>query len=131
MSGFKVDNSIDILDSRDVMERIDELEGLLIDKLTDVEESKVEVEEIRRELDSLKKLQDGASTLSCGWDDGETLIRDSYFEDYAREFASDIGAVSKDFSWPNNHIDWISAAEELKMDFVCVDFDGVDYWIRG
>ena len=59
-----------------------------------------------------------------------TLIRDSYFEDYAQELAQDIGAVNEDADWPNNCIDWEKAARELQWDYSLVEFDGVDYWYR-
>jgi hypothetical protein len=58
------------------------------------------------------------------------LIRDSYFEDYARQLAEDIGAIDSKASWPNNHIDWEDATDALKQDYTEVDFDGVSYWIR-
>lgn len=59
-----------------------------------------------------------------------TLIRDSYFEDYAREFADDIGAINANATWPNNCIDWGRAAQELRMDYSSVDFDGAEFWYR-
>lgn len=59
-----------------------------------------------------------------------TLIRDTYFEDYARELAEDIGAVPAEYTWPTSCIDWEQAARDLRMDYTSVDFDGVDYWTR-
>ena len=59
-----------------------------------------------------------------------TLIRDSYFEDHARELADEIGAVKADASWPNNFIDWDAAANALKMDYTSTEIDGVTYWYR-
>jgi hypothetical protein len=59
-----------------------------------------------------------------------TLIRDSYFKDYAQELAEDIGAINSDASWPNNCIDWDKAARELQMDYSSVEFDGVTYHYR-
>ena len=64
------------------------------------------------------------------WKYGETLVRDSYFTDYAQQLAEDIGAVDANASWPNNCIDWERAARELKMDYTSVSFGGVEYWIR-
>jgi hypothetical protein len=61
---------------------------------------------------------------------GEALIRDSYFEDYARELAEDIGAIDPRASWPLNCIDWEQAASELKTDYTCAEFDGITYWMR-
>jgi hypothetical protein len=59
-----------------------------------------------------------------------TLIRESYFREYAEELAEDIGAVVSDAKWPNNHIDWDAAADELLTDYSAVLFDGVEYYYR-
>jgi hypothetical protein len=77
----------------------------------------------------LEELEE-AEGYSGEWDEGATLIADSYFEDYAREFADDIGAVKDDAGWPGSHIDWTAAAAELKQDYTAVEIDGRTYWIR-
>jgi hypothetical protein len=59
-----------------------------------------------------------------------TLIRDSYFKEYAQELAEDIGAIDPKASWPNDCIDWDKASSELKTDYQTVEFDGVTYWYR-
>lgn len=61
---------------------------------------------------------------------GETLILESYFEKYSRELAEDIGAISGDETWPLNCIDWERAAEELKQDYSEFDFGGYTYLMR-
>ncbi len=66
----------------------------------------------------------------CEWKDGATLIRDSYFKEYAQELAEDTGAINKDARWPTNCIDWEEAASELKQDYTEVDFDGVPYQVQ-
>ena len=109
----------DIIDSRDVIARINDLES---DENLDAEDA--------AELVALKALADEASDYAADWQYGETLIRDSYFKEYAQELAEDIGAVNSDASWPNNCIDWDQAARELQMDYTQVDFDGIAYWIR-
>ena len=114
-----VDNYQDTLDSRDIIERIEELEA---------DEESLEPDE-KDELEALRKLA-GEAGSSPDWEYGETLIRDSYFRDYAQELAEDCGMIKSDCSWPYTCIDWDQAANELKMDYFCVDFDGVDYWIR-
>ena len=78
----------------------------------------------------MKALADEASGYAADWPHGETLIRDSYFKDYAMELADDIGAIDNNASWPLTCIDWDQAARELQMDYSAVDFDGVTYWIR-
>lgn len=155
-----VDNMQDVMDSRDIIARIEELESERQDLADAVQEAKdAQLEESSKEsggdtdtLETLKeeletaeealKEWDGADELkalqalaeeasqSPDWTYGETLIRDSYFERYAQELADDIGAINKDATWPNDCIDWERAARELQMDYTQVDFDGVTYWIR-
>jgi hypothetical protein len=114
-----ISNSDDIIDSRDITARIAELTAL-----TEPDEYDTE------ELTKLKALAEEAGEDSRSWADGITLIRDTYFEDYAQELAEDIGAIDpKAGGWPLNCIDWGRAAEELKVDYQCVSFDGEDYWM--
>ena len=115
----QIDNMADVIDSRDVIERIEELQ----------EQDKRDSDE-QAELDALVKLADQASHYAADWEHGETLICDSYFEEYAQELAEDCGMVPADIKWPCNCIDWEQAARELQQDYTSVDFDGVTYWIR-
>ena len=133
----EVTNSDDIIDVRDVIERIDEIEQTHIH-----EEDKQGVlqcpdEEEHEELDGLFALMDDLK----GYGEDEewrgdwyplTLIRDSYFEDYAEELAGDIGAIDRNLEgkWPYTCIDWAQAARELQMDYTSVEYDGVTYWYR-
>jgi len=119
-----IDNSMDVIDSRDVIARIEELENDRDDKNVGLLEIEV------AELEALTALADEASDYAPDWQYGATLIRDSYFEDYAQELAEDIGAIDSNATWPNNCIDWERATRELQMDYTEVDFDGVTYWIR-
>lgn len=59
-----------------------------------------------------------------------TLIRDSYFRDYAQELAEDCGFIPEGSRWPCTCIDWEQAAHELRMDYSSVEYDGVTYWYR-
>lgn len=126
MTTRTISNTDDVIDSRDVIARIAELEELV----PPADESDGTDNEDRLELATLVALQDEAEGYAPDWKYGATLIRDSYFEDYAREFAEDIGAINKDASWPNTHIDWDAAANALQQDYTSVEFDGVTYWVR-
>jgi hypothetical protein len=120
----EITNSQDIIDSRDVIARIAELEDRVFNPIMVADEYE------KSELGALLELQEEAEGYS-DWKDGATLIRDSYFEQYAEEFAEDIGAIDPDTStWPSNHIDWEAAANELKGEYTGVTFDGVEYWVR-
>jgi hypothetical protein len=176
----EISNRDDVIDSRDIIERIEELEGEQTDHLDNIatvffevgsdfyaadilkgllspdeitnllgdiheagEMSGPQVAEAIKaiqewedwetdnahELDTLRELADEASS-SPDWEYGETLIRDSYFTDYAQELAEDCGLVNHESEWPARCIDWDQAADELKQDYFSVDFDGVEYWIR-
>lgn len=138
-----ISNSDNIIDSRDVIRRIEELEAdraILVENRelareegdsTDADEALSEWDEGSDcdELMALRVLAEECDFAS-DWRHGECIVRDSYFVNYARELAEDIGAVSKDQSWPNNHIDWEAAADALQQDYTSVDYDDVTYWIR-
>ena len=123
------DTDSDVIDSRDVIARIAELEGER-DGYDGVEGWAEDYPEEAAELAALVALQEEAEGYAEDWTHGVTLIRESYFEDYARELAEDIGAIAKDAQWPACHIDWDAACDALKMDYTEVDFDGVSYWVR-
>ena len=163
-----IDNGDKVLDSRDIIRRIEELEGEK-ELVSDQEESARELyEETLRErindgtdneesadCDRLKEELEHAVERSEAWDHsdeagelkalklvadqcegygdwehGEPLIHDRHFEAYAQEFAEDCGMVKDQDTWPNRCIDWTQAAEELKQDYMEVDFDGQAYWMR-
>ncbi|KKL84222.1 hypothetical protein LCGC14_1966940 [marine sediment metagenome] len=120
-----ITNMDDVINSRDIIERIEELEIELEDGMDNGRSMPDEQDE----LTALKALAEEAS-CSPDWLYGEMLIRDSYFEEYAQELAEDCGMVTEGANWPNSCIDWEQATRELQQDYMNVEFDGVDYWIR-
>lgn len=117
-----ISNWQDIIDSRDVIERIQELADLLsVDLIT---------EDDFAELLALRKLAEESDYNVEDWEHGATLVRDSYFVDYAKELADDLGVYPHEATWPYTCIDWDEAAHELKVDYTSVTFDGVEYWVR-
>jgi len=129
MRSTEIDNSWDIIDSREIIKRIQELEDAETLTPEDIPEDEDIPEEVA-ELKALKDLQEEAEGYSEDWQFGSQLIRDSYFEEYAQELAEDIGAIDRNANWPLSHIDWKAAADHLKQDYTSVEFDGVEYWIR-
>jgi uncharacterized protein (UPF0335 family) len=172
-----ISNTNDVIDSRDIIERIEELEGERDSLQSDYDEaleafneadktlSEAEAQDERGEVDTdtlqnakdeahdtmidtrealdawntsdeakelaaLQSVAEQAEGYASDWRHGETLIRDDYFEDYARQLAEDCGMVKEGAQWPNNCIDWEQAASELQTDYTSIDFDGVTYWIR-
>lgn len=137
-------NADDVIDSRDVIKRIEELEGAfeaagldwkrLLPEAPDYDvqglAEDAEAFDFALELSKLKALEDEASGYAEDWRYGATLIAVSHFTDYAEQYADDIGAINADAAWPICHIDWTAAAADLKRDYTEVDFDGVAYLIR-
>lgn len=152
------DNLDDYVDIRDVIKRIEELEeqvghdaarrsyglsaggwyGLLEGDRQALIEKHAVYEELCSELEELGDLKLLMGRLKgCGGDYQYasawypvTLIRDSYFQDHAREMAEEIGAINKEAAWPAQHIDWEAAADALKMDYTSVDWGDIKYWYR-
>ena len=136
-------NNDDVIDSREIIERIAELQAMngddygpegLEDTETVLESSLLDDDE-RDELSALEALASCASEYVEDWEDGATLIRDSYFEDYAREYAEECGYMEtargqRGISWPFTCIDWEQAARELQSDYTSLEFAGVTYWAR-
>lgn len=120
-------NTDDVIDSRDVIKRIEELEGEV--ELNAEGELVTGAADDLDELNTLKALAEEGEA-SPDWPHGETLIRDSYFQDYAQELAEDCCDMPKSDQWPARCIDWEQAARELQMDYISISFDGIDYWIR-
>ena len=121
-----ISNADDVIDSRDVIARIEELEELESGKHLD----KSELEE----LDKLRALASEGES-SPDWPYGEQLIAESYFTQYIEELINDCYEMPKEFNsgnWPYRHmtIDYEAAANEAKIDYMEVDFDGVAFLIR-
>jgi hypothetical protein len=136
-----LDNTNEMIDSRDVIARIEELENEqsdLVQQLSDGEITEAEMiafdEDKGRELDALRELAAEAES-SPDWIHGEQLIRASYFVQYITELIDDCYDLPKELTsgdWPYRHItiDFEAAAKEAEQDYNSVDFDGVEYLIR-
>jgi len=149
MHTHDISNSDDIIDIRNVIERVEQLHDELQDGANPpigpkalalwfqaiADDDAHTLQDAARELLTLTALLD-----DCKGNGGDeqwqgdwypvTLIRDSYFRDYAEELADDIGAINRDALWPCNCIDWDETADQLKQDYTTVEFDGVTYWVR-
>ncbi len=144
-----ISNSDDIIDPRDVIARIEELQDQRDSAKDAATEGPTEdtsgtwltqdgmlvsdtwTEDDETEYQSLKAFaSDGEACAD--WSHGEAMIRDSYFVTYAQELADDLGYMNgnKAMNWPFTCIDWKQAARELQYDYTSAEFDGVTYWGR-
>lgn len=154
-----INNAEDVIDSRDVIARIEELEGereALADEVTEAREyydnmdndasddaiamsvGAIEAAETDlrdwdgdngEELIALRALADEGENSAEDWRHGATLVRDSYFSTYAEELIQDIGGLPRNI--PSYLvIDWEATAANIQQDYSSVEFDGVTYWVR-
>jgi len=107
MRTSEITNSKKVIDSRDVIARIEYLQAekdqAQEDQGDEWNEQLYNDTDEGAELKALLALQEEASA-SLDWRYGEALIHDDYFEDYARELADDCGMVDRNAKWPNTHI---------------------------
>ena len=150
----------EVIDSRELIERLEELESDRSDLEQELEDRQEaheaavkagntsaalsageEVQEAAddivewdddnlEELEVLREANEQGENEVSDWRHGETLIAEWHFTAYAMELAYDIGAVQGDERWPLNHIDWESAADELLHDYTNIDIGGETYLVR-
>lgn len=138
---MEISNTDNIIDSRDVIERIEELEDEIRSLIEErgyeefdvemelIDESDEEYWDLKEELDILKDLEEQCEQYAPDWEYGEALIHEDYFVDYCEQLLRDIGDLPNDIPW-YIEIDWEATAENLKMDYSVVDFYGETYYIR-
>lgn len=81
-------------------------------------------------LELLKDLVDTGEANVPDWEHGEQLIREDCFTNHAQELAWEIENVNES-RWPYTAIDWDEAADQLRQDYVELDFMGTTYLVRG
>lgn len=158
-------NTDDMIDVRDIIARVEELEcerEALADDLKEAEEAleafdpeegggdEAELEiNVGHARDALRywdahedatelKALDGLLDKMKGYGGDEqwrgdwhpvTLIRDSYFVDYAEELIKDCEGLPREL--PSYiAIDWTKTADNIRVDYSSIEFDGVTYWYR-
>ena len=79
----------------------------------------------QKELAELEELESEVSE----WSDGNTLIPEYEFTDYCRELLEDCGDIPKNL--PGYVvIDWDATADNIRMDYSTVEFQGETYLYR-
>lgn len=150
-------NMDEVIDSRDIIERIEELQQEKQDLIDAVEDAKEAYEyhdsedtkstpewddlvkaeralvlwEDSPDAEELAILEELAKECQyCSdWEHGATLVRDTYFTAYAKEMLEDCGDLPRDLPW-YVAIDWEETADNIKQDYSEVDYDGATYYIR-
>lgn len=122
-----LDLTDDLIDVRDIIARIEELENLIEgegcdDTCDDYNEELKVLMALMQELEGMG----GDEQWQGDWYP-ITLIRDSYFTDYARELLEDCGGIPRDL--PHYiEIDWEATARNIRVDYSPVEINGTTYW---
>jgi hypothetical protein len=125
----EITNDAEVIDSRDVIARIEDLESRKADN------DETLTEEELSELSALQSLAAEAEPYAPDWRYGAQLVRHDYFTSHIEELINDCYEMPADFNtgaWPWRHmkIDFEAAADEAKVDYTEVEFSGVTYFIR-
>jgi len=140
----EISNTDDVIDSRDVIARIEELESDLaawiedymeehdLEELDDddVPPDEEEFWSVKGELDPLKTLAEEGENYAPDWNYGEGLINEEYFTEYCEQLVKDIGDTSELPDYIADNINWDGVAHDLRVDYTEIDFDGATYLIR-
>ena len=137
---MSISNYDDVIYSRDIIERIEELESQLETEHGEQEtalsfeywlqnENNSSTPDDVEEYNTLKALAEECKQYNSDWKYGETLIRYSYAEDYCQEELEDCGYIPRDLPWWIV-INWEETTENWLQDYTEVEFDDVTYYIR-
>jgi hypothetical protein len=123
MTATTLDLTADIIDVRDIIARVEKLGEDLHENTPEM----AEFEALQSILVDLKGC--GGDEQWCGDWYPVTLIRDSYFTDYAQEILEDCGDIPRNL--PSYiEIDWGATAHNIRVDYSATEIDGVTYWYR-
>lgn len=146
--------SDNVIDTRDIQDRIDEIndeidtlkeeindlsneiddleeeeedgnQSLIDEKLDDIDDKKGEIEVLQEELKQLLEIKDEVPEF----EDGNTLINADYWVEYCEELCKDCGYLSSDLPWWIE-IDWEKTAENIAVDYSIVEIQGETFYYR-
>lgn len=124
MTTNELDLTADIIDVRDIIERVETLETTVDERGGCADD--VAYQQLTTVLDELKG-NGGDEEWRGDWYP-LTLIRKSHFTDYAQELVCDCYDLKGLPAFV--HIDWEATAREVLMDYSEITIDGVTYFYR-
>lgn len=126
---------MNILDSRELEERIDGLIIEFVDVTEDDPADSMSVDDWKfglseddaEELAALLELREESEGM--GWEHGIQFISESYFPKYVKELLADCGYIPADLpEWIV--IDWDETAQNVAPDYTTAEFQGVSYYYQ-
>lgn len=144
MKNVEIDYSSDVLDSRNLDERLDYLtsikdvradwmdakrEAMSDEEIDELENNEPEdfTDEMEKELAELEEAKEEISE----WRDGNTLVNMDYWAQYCKELVRDVGDMPKGLpSYIEDNIDWDGVAEDLSADYSTIEIMGNMFYYR-
>lgn len=132
------DGTDSYFDSRDVIERIEELTTEFVDA-TDSDPADIMSqddwafglgEDGALEMVSLLELREEAEGYVADWQYGETFHTHDSLAEYTKEIVNESYTNNDLPSWVTDHIDWEAVTEEIKVDYTEFEFRGTTYYAR-
>ena len=130
----ELNDDIDTLENEisDLSEEIDELNEEDADdkneidlKLDDIEDKQGQIEDLQEELSMLLDVKSEVPEFSHG----ETLIHEDYWMEYVQELCEECDYITKDFPYWIE-IDWEATAKNVAMDYSTIELDGNTFYFR-
>lgn len=145
------------IDTRDLIEKREELQQQILDDFNEKFETEFDdfdeitserlnsddFEEMDRdairdfecywepEYKSIQEIDDVESEVGSEFDYGCTLIPESDFKEYCEELVFEGGYLSRDTPfYLRNNIDWDGVADDLKLDYSELEYNGKTYLFR-
>lgn len=116
------------LSSASTVTEIEEAEEAVESAEADLEDAKNAFgADEKAELNEIEEIESTVGSLS----DGETMIPEDRFVDHCKAMLTDIGVFPLDLpKYIENNIDWDGVADDIKVDYTEVSYQGEIYFVR-
>lgn len=109
-------------------EQTETFEDILFDE-EEIESWKADWQEELEEIAEIDRVED--EVCNGEFDFGTTLIKEYDFEEYCEDFVKDCGYLSRDTpALIENNIDWSGIADDMRIDYSEVEYQGTTYLYR-
>lgn len=137
--GGQIFGSLDVIKRLEIYREAVRFMGVPEDKLDSMNEAEDWPEELENAADDqreiaaefirLREFDSEGSDYAPDWRYGETIIREDYFAEYAEEMIKDVGDMPAET--PGYiAIDWDKTAENIKVDYTEIEYDGTTFLVR-
>lgn len=119
------DHNLNLDEDEDEVEEADYIDDIDLHLEGYREKYQDEVEE----YEELKSFCEELEDYAVDYQHGETIIHEDYFTEYCEDMVKDCGYISDDLpGWIE--INWEDTADNMKVDYTTVEYQGDTYYVR-